>query len=75
MAVLDDESLPVIWTNKEAYRAQSEKFESDVRMRYGTLIQQLRERGFLTPAEFDAVSTPKMNIVVEDQRTNKTPLD
>ncbi len=38
------------------------------------LIQQLRDRGFLTPDEFNDVSTPRLKIVVEDQRSEKTPL-
>ena len=74
MAIADDESLPIIWTTKEDYRAESERFESDVRTRYRNLIQQLRDLGFLSPDEFNDVSVLNLNIVVVDQRSVRTPL-
>ena len=72
--VVDDESLPIIWTTQEAYRTESDKFEADVRARYRNLIQLLRDRGFLSPDEFSDVSRLNLSIVVEDQRSVRTLL-
>jgi hypothetical protein len=41
----DDETLSLIWTTKEAFRSESEKFETDMRGRYQKIIEQLRDRG------------------------------
>ena len=68
-----DEDYTLFWKDIDTYKAESERFQNDLRGRYMKLVEQLRNTGLLSSSEFDSVQTPPVSFAVDDQRSVQTP--
>jgi len=73
MTIRGDEDISLFWKDIDAYKAETERFQNDLRGRYIKLVEQLRDAGLLSAPEFESVKTPPISFTIDDQRSVRTP--
>jgi hypothetical protein len=72
--IKEDETQEIQWRSRQDYAVRVAQFRQNIVQRYSTMIGEFRSAGLLSAEEAATLAALNLEIVIDDLRSNKTPL-